>query len=138
MSRSTVVSTARFTDARLLQGLVLVREFILGNNQTGLVTNSSGHVSVVGGEVSSLAGDVISGQLGIYAGSFSTQSTYTYPSATIAAWNSYIVTATAISTPSGKATTGGQNAAPQLGVSLASVLLVVALGFIMTVMPGWL
>ncbi|KAI0333847.1 alpha/beta-hydrolase [Cubamyces sp. BRFM 1775] len=117
------------------RGLVLVREFILGNNQTGLLTNSSGTVSVVGGEVSSLAGDVIRGQLGIYAGSFSTQSTYTYPSATIAAWNSYIVTATAISTPSGKSA-GGQNAAQQLGVSLTSVLLVVALGFAMSVLPG--
>ncbi|KAH9893404.1 alpha/beta-hydrolase [Cubamyces lactineus] len=115
------------------RGFVLVREFILGNNQTGLLTNSSGTVSVVGGEVSSLAGDVIRGQLGIYVGSFSTQSTYTYPSATIAAWNSYIVTATAIGTPSSKSA-GGQNAAQQLGVSLTSVLLVVVLGFAMTVM----
>ncbi|CDO69768.1 hypothetical protein BN946_scf184766.g13 [Trametes cinnabarina] len=78
-----------------LRGFILLRDFILGNNQTGLVTNSSGTVSVVGGESSSLAVDAIPGQLGIYVGSFSTQSTYTYPSATIAAWSNYIVTATA-------------------------------------------
>ncbi|KAI0675833.1 alpha/beta-hydrolase [Trametes maxima] len=78
-----------------LRGLVLVREFIFGNNQTGLVTNTSGSVSVIGGESSSLAVDAIPGQLGIYVGSGTTQSTFTYPSATIAAWNSYIVTATA-------------------------------------------
>ncbi|KAI0333871.1 alpha/beta-hydrolase [Cubamyces sp. BRFM 1775] len=77
------------------RAFVIAREFILGNNQTGLVTNSSGTVSVVGGESSSLAGDAIPGQLGIYVGSYSTQSTYTYPSATIAAWSSYIATATA-------------------------------------------
>ncbi|OSD04774.1 alpha/beta-hydrolase [Trametes coccinea BRFM310] len=86
-----------------LRGFILAREFILGNNQTGLVTNSSGTVSVVGGESSALAVDAIPGQLGIYEGSFSTTATYTYPSATIAAWNSYIATATAISDSSAKA-----------------------------------
>ncbi|KAI9065255.1 alpha/beta-hydrolase [Trametes sanguinea] len=85
------------------RGFVLAREFILGNNKTGLVTNSSGTVSVVGGESSALAVDAIRGQLGIYEGSLSTTATYTYPSATIAAWNSYIATATALSDPSGKA-----------------------------------
>ncbi|PSR71345.1 hypothetical protein PHLCEN_2v12774 [Hermanssonia centrifuga] len=75
---------------------VLLREFILGNNQTGLVTNSSGTVSIVGGESPSLAADVFPGQSGIYMGQGATQSTYTFPSATIAAWESFI--ATAIST----------------------------------------
>lgn len=72
-----------------------LREFVLGSNTTGLVSGSNGQVSVVGGEVSSLAQDVLPGQSGIYVGSGVTQSTYTFPSATIAAWESYITTATA-------------------------------------------
>ncbi|OSX59957.1 hypothetical protein POSPLADRAFT_1048408 [Postia placenta MAD-698-R-SB12] len=72
-----------------------LREFVLGSNTTGLVSGSKGQVSVVGGEVSSLAQDVLPGQSGIYVGSGATQSTYTFPSATIAAWESYITTATA-------------------------------------------
>ncbi|KAH9930296.1 Alpha/Beta hydrolase protein [Fomitopsis serialis] len=48
--------------------LTFLREFILGNNDTGLVITDDGKMEV---------------------------STYTFPSATIAAWESYIVTATA-------------------------------------------
>ncbi|KAJ8590955.1 hypothetical protein M405DRAFT_860955 [Rhizopogon salebrosus TDB-379] len=76
-------------------GLVLVREFIFGNNQTGLVTNSSGTVTVIGGEVSSLANEIMTGQAGIYYGSATTESTYYFPTATVKAWNAYIPTATA-------------------------------------------
>lgn len=72
---------------------MLLREFILGNNRTGLVTNSSGTVVVVGGENAALAQPVLSGQAGIFAGSGTTQSTYFYPSATVAAWDSFIATA---------------------------------------------
>ena len=78
-----------------LQALTLAREFIFGNNQTGLVTNTtSGSVAVIGGEVSSLGGDIIPGQAGIYYGSFTTASTYFFPTATVDAWNEYIATAT--------------------------------------------
>ena len=76
----------------------MLREFILGSNQTGLVTNTSGAVSVVGGESTSLAAEVLPGQSGILVGTGTTQSTYTFPAATIAAWESFIATATAIST----------------------------------------
>lgn len=72
----------------------MLREFILGSNRTGLVTNSSGAVSVVGGEVTSLEADVLPGQTGIYMGTGTTQSTYTFPSATIAAWDKFIESAT--------------------------------------------
>lgn len=72
-----------------------LREFVLGDNQTGLVTTRDGRATVVGGAVSSLAVGVLPGQSGIFIGSGATQSTYTFPSATIAAWDSYIVTATA-------------------------------------------
>ncbi|KII85865.1 hypothetical protein PLICRDRAFT_44287 [Plicaturopsis crispa FD-325 SS-3] len=78
---------------------VLAREFLFGNNQTGLVTNSSGGVSVVGGENSSLAGDFLPGQAGIFVGSGTTQSTYFFPSATVAAWEQFIHTATATASP---------------------------------------
>ena len=74
--------------------LTFLREFVLGDNQTGLVTTSDGRATVVGGAVSSLAVGVLPGQSGIFIGSGATQSTYTFPAATIAAWESYIVTAT--------------------------------------------
>ncbi|KAI0352156.1 alpha/beta-hydrolase [Trametes cingulata] len=125
-----------------LRGFVLVREFIIGNNQTGLVTNSSGTVSVVGGESTSLAVDAISGQLGIYVGSGTTQSTYTYPSATIAAWNNFIATATAISgsaggsgSGSGSSTATGAGATHTSGsmhVELSGALLAIVLAFVTT------
>ena len=82
------------------QALVLLREFILGSNPTGLVTTSHGHTTVIGGEDPKFEG-IISGQAGIYGGHGTTEFTYTYPSATIAAWESFIATAalTPASTP---------------------------------------
>ncbi|KAI8996603.1 alpha/beta-hydrolase [Trametes punicea] len=77
------------------RAFTLLREFILGNNATGLVTEVDGKVDVAGGEDASLAVDAIPGTSGIYIGSVTTQSTVEYPSATIAAWESYIATATA-------------------------------------------
>lgn len=50
-------------------------------------------MSVVGGENATLAQTVLTGQAAIYAGSGTTQSTYIYPSATVAAWDSFIATA---------------------------------------------
>jgi len=76
------------------QALTLVREFIFGNNKTGLVTkSSSGVVSVVGGEVSS-AGEIMTGQAEIYYGEATTASSYFFPSATVDVWNAYLATAT--------------------------------------------
>ncbi|OAX36453.1 alpha/beta-hydrolase [Rhizopogon vinicolor AM-OR11-026] len=85
-------------------GFVLMREFIFGNNQTGLVTNTSGKVTVVGGEVSS--NEIMTGQAAIYYGSATTESTYYFPTATVEAWNAYIATTT--STPCSLATGVGQ------------------------------
>lgn len=78
------------------------REFILGNNQTGLVTNSSGNVEVVGGEASSLKNGILPGTPGILYGSGSDLSTAFYPSATVAAWESSIATAAPEATQSGE------------------------------------
>ena len=92
----------------------MLRDFILGNNQTGLVTNtSSGTVTVVGGENQTLAGTVHPGQLGIFVGSGTTQSTYTFPSATVAAWNTFLFAETANATVTASATgTGGPTQSP--------------------------
>ncbi|KAF7795041.1 hypothetical protein EIP86_006185 [Pleurotus ostreatoroseus] len=76
------------------RAFVLLREFILGNNETGLVTSFRGHTSVVGGEDHNFAG-VLTGQSGIYYGSGTTQGTYTYPALTIAEWETFIAEATA-------------------------------------------
>ncbi|KIM53428.1 hypothetical protein SCLCIDRAFT_1222826 [Scleroderma citrinum Foug A] len=71
-----------------------IREFVFGNNQTGLVVNAElGGVTVIGGEDSSLGGEVMTGQAGIYYGSATTASTYFFPSATVAAWDAYVATA---------------------------------------------
>ncbi|KAJ8469599.1 hypothetical protein ONZ45_g16841 [Pleurotus djamor] len=57
--------------------LTFLREFVFGNNQTGLVTASSdGTVSVQGGENSTLAADILPGQDEIYIGAGATQSTF--------------------------------------------------------------
>ncbi|KAH0836523.1 Alpha/Beta hydrolase protein [Lanmaoa asiatica] len=78
-----------------ISAITLVREFIFGNNQTGLVT-STGHgpVTVIGGEVSSLGNEVMTGQAGIYYGSATTESTYFFPTATVEAWDTFVATAT--------------------------------------------
>ncbi|KAH9946531.1 alpha/beta-hydrolase [Amylocystis lapponica] len=86
-------------DNNPVSALVFLREFVFGNNQTGLVTDSG----VIGGEDPALAQDILLGQEGIYVGSGTTQSTYTYPSATIAAWESFIATATATGSPAASA-----------------------------------
>jgi len=80
-----------------------LREFVFGSNTTGLVTNSSsGEVTVVGGENATLAEDIMAGSEEIFYGSGSTMSTLVFPSATIAAWESFIQTATAnANAPSG-------------------------------------
>ena len=79
---------------------MLLREFILGNNPTGLVTTSHGQTTVIGGEDPTFKG-VLTGQAGIFVGSGSIESTVFYPAATIAAWESFIATAalTPASTP---------------------------------------
>ncbi|KZP30592.1 alpha/beta-hydrolase [Athelia psychrophila] len=68
----------------------LLREFILGSNRTGLVTQTSS--PAVGGESVSLAAEILPGGA-IYVGSGTTQSTYYAPTATVKAWNAFITTA---------------------------------------------
>ncbi|KAI0344359.1 alpha/beta-hydrolase [Trametopsis cervina] len=99
------------------RAFVLLREFILGSNTTGLVVTSGGSASVVGGENATLAAPILPGASEVFAGSGTTQSTFVYPSATIAAWESFIATATATGSGSG---TGGAGGAAQTQASAAS------------------
>ncbi|KAK7685690.1 hypothetical protein QCA50_011034 [Cerrena zonata] len=86
---------------------VFLREFVLGNNQTGFFDGSN---SVVGGENTSIfANNLMPGQSGIALGSGTTQSTFFYPSATLAAWESF--TQTAIPTQSGGSAAANNNGA---------------------------
>ena len=79
--------------------MTIIREFIFGNNQTGLVTDVSARtVTVVGGEVSSLGDEIMTGQVVVYYGKAMAAPGYVYPSATIEAWDAYMSTATATGT----------------------------------------
>ncbi|CDO76988.1 hypothetical protein BN946_scf184298.g15 [Trametes cinnabarina] len=102
------------------QALVFLREFVLGNNQTGTV---SGTV-VVGGENSTLANDYLPGGNEIFYGSSATQGTSTIPGATQAAWNSFIATATATHPPLANGNSASRQAAGSVlrGVIVALVV----------------
>ncbi|KAF9269106.1 alpha/beta-hydrolase [Marasmius fiardii PR-910] len=69
------------------QALTFFREFVFGNNQTGLVQSGS---TVVGGEDPQLSNDILPGDPEIYYGSAATQGTYVFPTATRDAWNAFI------------------------------------------------
>lgn len=110
------------------QALVFVREFVFGSNTTGLVTNTSGTLTVVGGENATLADTVLPGQDEIYVGSGTTQSTFVYPSATIAAWNSFFATARGNATWSAIAiatSVQGSSAGRKMGSMMVGLLPVV-------------
>ena len=76
--------------------MVFLREFILGNNDTGRVVDQS---KTVGGNFEALAGQAIVGEDDIFTGAGVTQGTVTVPSATVSNWIDFLQTAT--STPSG-------------------------------------
>ncbi|KAL0069437.1 hypothetical protein AAF712_003462 [Marasmius tenuissimus] len=74
---------------------IFLREFILGNNSTGLVTDDGGTVTVVGGEDPTLSGPFMPADTAaIFYGRLKTESSSFAPSATIAQWRSFIATAT--------------------------------------------
>ncbi|KAJ7434538.1 alpha/beta-hydrolase [Mycena galericulata] len=90
-----------------------VRDFVLGSNTTGLVDNNAG--TVAGGEDPALRQDILPGNTVIYYGDGSagktTQSTVV-PSATLAAWNAFLATATATLPASGPLSTGSSPGKP--------------------------
>ncbi|KAI0775028.1 alpha/beta-hydrolase [Trametes elegans] len=77
------------------QALVFLREFVLGDSLNGTVSGTI----VVGGENATLANDFLPGGNEIFYGSGATQGTSTIPTATQAAWSSFIATATATHPP---------------------------------------
>ena len=81
-----------------IKARVSLREFMLGDNTTGLVVNMSSSISVVGDEnASELIGDILPGSPEIFYGPGTTLSSTSAPTATIDAWRSFLESATAIS-----------------------------------------
>ncbi|KAJ7606535.1 Alpha/Beta hydrolase protein, partial [Mycena rosella] len=96
-----------------------VRDFVLGSKTTGLVDNNLG--SVVGGEDPTLKQDIIPGNTVIYYGngdSGKTTLSTVVPSATLAAWNAFLGTATATAPAGGPKSTGSSTGAPSSAVGL--------------------
>ncbi|OCH94836.1 alpha/beta-hydrolase [Obba rivulosa] len=85
--------------------LTFLRDFVLGSNETGLVTGST----VVGGENATFANDVLPGGNEFFFGSSSTAGTTTVPLATQQSWASFLATAIATSSQSGSASTPSQS-----------------------------
>lgn len=67
-----------------------MKEFLVGNSQTGLVQTSGGTTSVVGGENPTLAQAAVPGQPAIFYGSSSTEGSIVWPAATVAAFESHV------------------------------------------------
>lgn len=65
-----------------------LREFVLGNNKTGLVTNAN--TPAFGGEYPQYAANTLAEGPEIYQGSYTTTSTYHFPTETVARWDRYI------------------------------------------------
>ncbi|KIJ40943.1 hypothetical protein M422DRAFT_60536 [Sphaerobolus stellatus SS14] len=82
------------------QASFFVRKVLLGDNLTGTVIDTPAMaVTVVWGENQTFANGVIAGEHNaIFYGSGTTQFSTVWPSATIAAWDSFITTATAVPT----------------------------------------
>jgi carboxypeptidase D len=64
------------------------KEFVFGNNQTGLVTDAK--KPAIGGESPEFLSGIIPGQAEIYVGAQATQSTYAAPAATVSAWKAFM------------------------------------------------
>ncbi len=105
---------------RPAQALVFLREFVLGDNATGTLRADG---SVVGGEDAALAGAYFPGGGEIFYGSARTEGTWTWPSATRAAWDKFIATATATKGATGRPlpTNAAAGKDYSLGVLLAAV-----------------
>ena len=69
-------------------GFMLIRDFVLGNSTLGLVTSAD--TPAVGGEDPALALPYLSEPPVVYFGSYTTQSTYTFPAATVDAFYAYV------------------------------------------------
>lgn len=93
---------------------VFLREFVLGNNQTGLVTDAS--TPAVGGEVSSLGNGYLPGNSVVFGGSISTTTTFTYPAPTISAWNAFVSSMVSVENAAATASSASPLFAPSIGL----------------------
>lgn len=107
---------------------MFLREFVLGRNETGLVT---GDTAAIGGENSTLAGDILPGGNLLFYGSSSTAGTTTIPLVTQQAWASFLATATITISASATGTATGSSSAaisltaPALGmIGIMNVLFI--------------
>ena len=83
----------------------------MGNNQTGLLTNTS--TTAIGGEDTSLLvgpNNILFGEDSILYGSGTRTSYYAAPSATIASWRSYFASVVASESAAAATATGGDRA----------------------------
>ena len=65
-----------------------LREFVLGDNKTGLVTDAN--TPAVGGEDPKYAVNTLAEGPEVYQGSYTTTSTYYFPTETVARWDRYV------------------------------------------------
>lgn len=117
---------AQVTDERLtvddswiltvLQLLVMVREFVLGKNETGLLINDT----TIGGENATLANPVLPGGTLFYFGSATTSGTSTVPAATASSWANFIRTAT-LTNVSASAATGNSSQTSSAAATTSSL-----------------
>ncbi|PVF95685.1 alpha/beta-hydrolase [Serendipita vermifera] len=83
-----------------------LREFVLGNNQTGLLTTSGGTTNIVGGVHTEYLKGILPGSSAV-TGRYVPQGTYTWPQASWDAWGSYMATRTEADVPVASATGDG-------------------------------
>ncbi len=130
-------------DMTFCKAFVMFREFILGNNQTGLLDNSR-NVAVGGEDPSILIGpnNILPGETSILFGSGTRTSFYAAPSATIASWNSFFATvAAADSTSTGSSSaTGAGDTTTSAGIEVVAESLWVAVASLAVsaiLVAGW-
>ncbi len=116
------------------QAMIFLREFVLGNNKTGFFDNTTN--TVQGGEETTLfVNNILPGQTSIFVGNRQTESAFVYPSATIAAWESFTQTAIPPGPTSGSGSGGSgsggsgssSSARREMGVGLVAGVLGVGL-----------
>ncbi|TFY62128.1 hypothetical protein EVG20_g6814 [Dentipellis fragilis] len=111
---------------------VFLRDFIVNANETGsITTDSKSNTVVLGGEDPSIADDVPRIATEIFLGASSTQSTFAAPSATVAAWQSFLGTV-----PNLSGTTDAASAAPATVNSLLASMSAVVLAALTVVQSG--
>jgi len=112
----------------LSKAWTFLREFILGNNKTGLVTDAN--TPALGGEDPRYAVNTLAEGPEIYQGSYTTTSTYYFPTETVARWDRYVQGGSLSSNSKSSAQIDGANGRTNGGVILNVLVSVVASSFV--------